>query len=192
LSGHGNLAGGGIGSDELDFIDANGRILVIADAFLKLLGEVLRFGAAHGKGPNQARKVFERDLVREQDAGEPGGGQQLCEAALGLAGFERDAVEKKLVVGDAEQKTSITALGQRLLELVPGGLELAFRALVVRSIQPRVLDQNIEAVEERPGGRAAVSIDLSDVGDNQAPLGKRVSVTKTKRESDSMHDYGGN
>ena len=166
LGGHGNLAGGGIGGDELDFIDADGGILVIAEGFLNLLGEVLGFGAAHGKGADQPGKVVERDLVGEQDAGEPGGGQQLCEAALGLSGFERDAVEKKLVVGNAEQKTSVAAFGQRLLQFVPGGLELVFGALVFHSIQPGVLDQNIEAVQERPSGRAATGIGLSDVSDN--------------------------
>ena len=163
---HGILAGCGIGGDELDFVDADGGILVIAESFLDLLGEVLRFGAAHGKSAHQAGKVVERDLVRKQDAGESGGGQQLRETALGLSGFERDAIEKKFVVGDAEQKTSVTAFGQRLLEFVPGGLELAFRALMVHSVQPGVLDQNIQAVEERPSGRTAAGIGLGGVSDN--------------------------
>ena len=167
LGGHGNLAGGGIGGDELHFIDADGRILVIAEGVLDLLGEVLGFGAPHGKGADQAGKVVERDLVGEQDAGEPGGGQQLCEAALGLSGFERDAVEQKLVVGNAEQKTSVTALGQRLLQFVPCGLELVHGALVFHAVQPRVLDQNIKAVEKRSSGRAATGIGLGDVGDDR-------------------------
>ena len=166
MSGHGIFAGGGVGSDKLDFIDADRRVLVVAEGLLQLLGEVLRFGAAHGKGADQAGKVVERDLVGEQDAGEPGGVQQLCEAALGLSGFERDAIEKKLVVGDAEQKTSVAAFGQRLLEFGPGGLELAFGTLVIHSIQPCVLDQNIEAVEERPSGRAAAGVGLSGVSDD--------------------------
>jgi hypothetical protein len=34
------------------------------------------------------------------------------------------------------------------LEFAPGRLELALGALVIDSIQPGVLDQNIEAVEE--------------------------------------------
>jgi hypothetical protein len=37
---------------------------------------------------------------------------------------------------------------------------------VVRSIQPGVLDQNIEAVEERPSGRAAAGIGLRGVSDS--------------------------
>ena len=166
MGGHGNLAGGGIGDDELDFIDADGGILVIAEGFLNLLRKVLGFGATHGKGPDQAGKVVERDLVGEQDAGEPSGGQQLCEGALRLSGFERDAIEKKFVVRDAEQKASVAALGHCLLQFGPGGLELAFGALVVHSIQPGVLDQNIEAVQEGPSGRAAAGVDLNGVNDN--------------------------
>ena len=119
---HGKFARGGIGGNKLDFIDADGGTLVVAQAFLDLFGEVLRLGAAHGKGAHQAGKVLERDLGREQDAGEPGGGQQLRETALGLSGFERDAIEKKFVVRDAEQKTRVAAFGQRLLKFVPGGL----------------------------------------------------------------------
>jgi hypothetical protein len=52
------------------------------------------------------------------------------------------------------------------LEFAPGGLELALGALVVHSIQTRVLDQNIEAVKERPSRRAAAGISWSGVSDN--------------------------
>jgi hypothetical protein len=51
------------------------------------------------------------------------------------------------------------------LEFAPGGLELALGAFVVYSIQPRVLDQNIKAVQERPSGRAAAGVGLSGVND---------------------------
>jgi hypothetical protein len=37
---------------------------------------------------------------------------------------------------------------------------------VIDSIQPGVLDQNIKAVEERPGGRTAAGIGLNGVSDN--------------------------
>ena len=166
LGSNGIFAGGGIGGYELDFIDADRGILVITEGFLDLLGEVLRFGAAHGKGADQAGKVVERNLVRKQDAGEPRGGQQLCEAALGLSGFERDAIEKKFVVRDAKQKTSVAALGQRLLEFAPSSLELPLGAFVVRSVQPGVLDQNVEAVEKRPSRGAAAGIGLRGVSDS--------------------------
>jgi hypothetical protein len=52
------------------------------------------------------------------------------------------------------------------LEFAPGGLELALGAFVVRSVQPGVLDQNIEAVEKRPSRGAAASIGLRGVSDS--------------------------
>jgi hypothetical protein len=52
------------------------------------------------------------------------------------------------------------------LEFAPCGLELAFGALVIHSIQPGVLDQNIEAVKKRPSGRAAAGVGLSGVNDS--------------------------
>lgn len=145
---HGKLAGNGIGGDELDLVDANGGILVIAKALLDVLREVLSFGSAEGKGTNQAGEVVERDFIRKEDAGKPRGVQQVRKAALGLPGLERDAVKQEFVIGDTEEKTSVTTFGQRLLEFVPRRLKLAFGALVVGAIQTGVLDQNIQAVEK--------------------------------------------
>jgi hypothetical protein len=45
-------------------------------------------------------------------------------------------------------------------------LELPLSAFVVRSVQPSVLDQNIEAVEKRPSRGAAASIGLRGVSDS--------------------------
>ena len=112
------------------------------------------------------REVVERDFVRKQNAGETGGVQQLREAALGLSCFQWNAIEKKFVVRDAEQKATVAALGQRLLQFAPGRLELAFCALVIHSVQPRVLDQNVQAVKERPSGGATDSFGLTGVNDN--------------------------
>jgi hypothetical protein len=90
----------------------------------------------------------------------------LCKTALRLSCFQGNAIEKKFVVGYAEQKTCIPGFGQRLLEFVPRALELTFGAFVSRSIQPGVLNQNIEAVDERAGGRTAAGIGLDRVSDN--------------------------
>ena len=51
---HRKFAGGRIGRDKLDFIDADRGILVFAESFLDLFREILRLGAAHGKGTHQA------------------------------------------------------------------------------------------------------------------------------------------
>jgi hypothetical protein len=78
------------------------------------------------------------------------------------------------------------------LEFVPCALELALGSFVSHSIQPGVLNQNVKAVDERPCGRVTAGIGLDRVGDNSL-LNKYESVAnKTKRESDLMHDYGGN
>ena len=183
---------GGIGGDKLDFIDADRGILVFAERFLDLLGEILRLGAAHGKGAYQAGKVLKRDFVRKQNAGEPGGGQQLREAALGLAGFERDAIEKKLVVGDAEQKTGVTALGQRLLGVRSRrsrnwpSVRLWFtpysRVYLIRIL--RLCRKDRADALRLASVWAALAITASSR--------VRSVGNKTKRESDPMHDYGGN
>ncbi len=165
LGGHGIFARRGIGGHELDFIDADRGVLVIAQCLPDLFGEVLRLGATHGKGPHQAREIVNRDFIRKQDAGEAGGAQQLREAALGLSGFERNAVEQKFIARHAEQETSVTACRHGLLEFVPRGLELGLGALVGHAIQPGVLDQNIKAVEERPSGLIAAGFGLSGGSD---------------------------
>jgi hypothetical protein len=53
-----------------------------------------------------------------------------------------------------------------LLEFVPCSLELTLGALMSYSIKPCVLDQNIEAMEKRPSGRAATGVSWSGVSDN--------------------------
>ena len=90
----------------------------------------------------------------------------MCETALGLPRFKRDAIEKKLVVGDPEDKASVSAFGQSLLQLVPRGLELALRPFVICSIEPGVFDEDVETVEETPRARATVGIDFCSVRDN--------------------------
>lgn len=117
-------------------------------------------------------EVIERDLAGEHDAGKPSRRQQLREGTLRLPGFEGYAIQQQLVVGHAEQKAGVAALGQSLLQLVPSRLELTFRALVIRTVQPGVLDQNIEAVQERPGGRVPAGISLSR-GDDSAASSRR-------------------
>ena len=49
LRGHRDFAGGGIGGHKFHFVDANGRSLGVAEAFLDLLGKILRLGAANSE-----------------------------------------------------------------------------------------------------------------------------------------------
>jgi hypothetical protein len=78
-----------------------------------------------------------------------------------LAGFQRNAIEQELIVGNAKNETGIPALGERVLQFLPGGLKLAIGALMVGSIEPRVLDEDVETVEERPRRRAPSGIGLN-------------------------------
>jgi len=85
-------------------------------------------------------------------ARQSGSGQQLCETALCLSGFKRNAVEEQLVIGDAEKKTAVALFGKRLLQLRPGGFELSLSSFVVEAIQADVFDKDVEAVDERACG----------------------------------------
>jgi hypothetical protein len=131
-----------------------------------LFGKILRFGAPHGESAYQTGKVVERDFVGEQDAGEAGSGQQLCETAFGLPRFERNAIEQKLVVRNSEQEAGVAAFRQSLLEFLPSGFELTFGALVIYSVEASVLDENIEAMQERARRRATAGIGLGNGIDN--------------------------
>ena len=48
---------------------------------------------------------------------------------------------------------------------MPGSFKLAVGALVIVSVQPAVLDENVETVEEGPRRRAAAGVNLSGVRD---------------------------
>ena len=60
------------------------------------------------------------------------------------------------------------------------------------TIETRVLDEDVQTVQECTRRRAAVSIGLCHVGNKLAPVELRVFTHKPMLESDRMHDYGGN
>jgi hypothetical protein len=153
LCGHGYFSRGGIGRDEFDFINTDGRCLGIAQRFLDLLGEILGLRTAHREGAHQSSKVFERNLAGKVNA---------C-----LSRLDRDAVEQELIVGYAKQEATVAA--KCLLQLAPSGLELALRPLVINSIQPGVLYKNVETMDEGAGGRAAAGIGLWCAWDSGLP-----------------------
>src|SRR5579862_5522075 len=89
-------------------------------------------------------------MVRKVNAGQARGGQELGEAALGLSGLERRAVQQEFVFGDAQQKRGVGALGQALLQLVPGDGELSLGSFVVQTVEANILNQYVQAVHECP------------------------------------------
>jgi hypothetical protein len=100
------------------------------------------------------------------NAGETRSRKQLRKAALSLPSFERDSIEQKFVIRNSKQKATVAVLRQSLLQLAPGGLELAFGTLVVHSIQTRVFDEDVETMDERASGRRAAGISLDLAGNN--------------------------
>ena len=87
------------------------------------------------------------------DAGQAGGGQQLCEAALRLPGLQRSSVQQEFVFRDTQQEGPFGSLGQAILQFFPGDCELAFGAFVVEAVEADVLHQYVQAVDKRPSGR---------------------------------------
>ena len=92
------------------------------------------------------------------NAGKPGRGQQVGEAALRLAGFEGNTIEQQLVLRNPEQKSSIPLFRKTLLQLIPGDLELPLGPLVLKTVQSDVLHQDVQTVNEGAGGRGPVSL----------------------------------
>ena len=151
LGRHAYLASGGISGDKPDFVDANRRALAVSEGTLDLFDHILGPGSAHGEGSHQLDKLFLGDLIGEVDAGQAGSGQQLREAAFGLAGLQRSAIEQKFILRDTEQEGAVRSLGQALLQLVPCSCKLSLGALVLEAVQANVLHQYVQTVYERSG-----------------------------------------
>ena len=75
------------------------------------------------------------------------------------------------------------SLGKCCQKLVPGGLELKLGALVVETVQPDVLQENIQAVDERMRrGDFRGLFEL--VGDDGGRSCARSSVSRTDSEEE--------
>src|SRR5690348_8952468 len=82
------------------------------------------------------------------NARQSGGSQKLRETALGLPGFQWNAVQQQLVAGNSQQKAAFLALRQPILQFRPSRFKLAFGPLMFKPIQANVLYQDIEAMHE--------------------------------------------
>ncbi len=72
-------------------------LLLSPKVFLISLNYVLGSGSAESKGSYQVDELFLGDMVGKVNAGQTGGGQQLCETAFRLPGFERRAIQQQFV-----------------------------------------------------------------------------------------------
>ena len=106
-----------------------------------------------GKGPNKPLQVFFLDARCELNAGEACCGQQLRKAAFGRSRFDGRAVEQQLRAAGAEQQPGFIGNGNRFVEFGPGRLKLFGCARMIEAVEPRVLEQNVEAADKRARGR---------------------------------------
>src|SRR5215470_4598448 len=112
-------------------------------------------------------------------AGQSGGGQQRGKAFFCLPGFERDTVEKQLVVRNAEQEAPA---GKRALEFAPCGLELRLCAFVLIAVHPRILNEDVQTVNKCPCRSCTRSLRCACAGDKEL-LELRISTSRLVRKS---------
>jgi len=92
------------------------------------------------------------------DAGNARRNQQLCEAAFASRGTQGHTVEQNLISGCAEENAAAPALIKRSAQLFPRGLKLGGRASVAKLIEPRKLQQNIQAADKCPSRAARFAL----------------------------------
>jgi hypothetical protein len=57
------------------------------------------------------------------------------------------------MIRDSDEESSVSFLRKTLLQFVPRNGELPLRTLVLKAVEPNVLDENIEAVNKAARGR---------------------------------------
>jgi hypothetical protein len=141
---------GRILSDEANFVDSN--VWNARQRCFQLLGQDRGLGIIRGKGAHQSFEVFLCDARSELDASETRGRKQLGKAALGGGGINGHAIEQKLRAGSAQQQAGFVGDGNRLVQFVPGSIELLGCARVVKAVEPRIFEQNVKAAYESARG----------------------------------------
>ena len=152
LSGDADIPGQRIGRHKLHFInlDRAAQLAAGTERFFDLLGNVLCFRSGNCESAYQAGEVLDRYVFGEVQAGQSGSVEQLRETALGIPGFEWNAIEQQLVVGNAQQEARVAGSGQTLLQFIPRDFELGLGALVIVAIHPRILDEDVQTMNKRP------------------------------------------
>ncbi|MBZ5527256.1 MAG: hypothetical protein LAN71_05055 [Acidobacteriia bacterium] len=112
-----------------------------------MFAEVFDFGVAGGKGADEAGELGLGERGSEMDAGDAGGGEQLCEAALGGGAGDGFAVNEDLRTGGAKEEAA-AALLDGGVKLLPGGFKLRGSASVAELIEPRELQKYVEAAQK--------------------------------------------
>jgi hypothetical protein len=78
----------------------------------------------------------------------------MCEAFFSRRRSHRNAIEQNLVPRSAQKHAAPAAVLQRLPQLLPRRLKLRRGLGVAELVQPRKLQQNIQAANKRPRAAA--------------------------------------
>jgi hypothetical protein len=116
-----------------------------------------RLGVPAGKAAGESCKLGLRGGRTEVNAGNSGGGQQLRETALARGCSERHAIEQNLIPRRTQQQSTAAALVQRGAQFLPGGIELIGCPHMPKLVQPRELEQNIQAAHKCSGRRSCIA-----------------------------------
>jgi len=76
----------------------------------------------------------------------------LSETALGRSRLKRRAVQQQLRAGRTQQQSRLAVGGNGGAQFIPGDVKLLICADVVEAVEPRELQQNVEAANEGTGG----------------------------------------
>jgi hypothetical protein len=87
---------------------------------------------------------------REVNAGDAGTGKQVRETFFRCAAAQRHTVQQQLRPRSAEQQTRFAAIIQRRAQLFPRGFELPCGTHVSKFVEPRKLQQDVQAANKRP------------------------------------------
>ena len=141
---------------KLHFIDPNRRSLAVTERVFNLLHHILSLGSTHGKGANQAGKIVNRHSLGKLNTGQTSRGKKLSKTAFRLSGLERDSIQQQSVLRHAQQKPGVAFFRQSVLQLVPRNFELPLRALMLKTVKPHVLHQDVEAMNKGASRRVPV------------------------------------
>jgi hypothetical protein len=134
---------------EENFIDSNIRA---CQRGFQLLSQDRRLRVIRWESAHQAFEVLPSDFRGELNAGEASRRKQLRKAAFGGRGINGHAIEQELRAGSAQQHAGFIRDGNGRVQFVPGGVELLGRARVVKTVEPRVLEQDVQATDESARG----------------------------------------
>jgi hypothetical protein len=134
--------------DVADFIDLDARLA--SQRGFQLFRERRRFCVSAGEGAYKSRELRLRRRWRKVNARDSRGNQQLREAAFARGGPERHAVQQNLRSRSAQQHAAAAAVIQRVAQFFPRRFKLLRCFRVPKFVQPRKLQQNVQAADKRP------------------------------------------